>query len=362
MNAAPPDPSKFWAMTSPDGSIVPITITLNERTGLTLWAPPWEDEDGEEWQGFLGNGTKILLFPGVDELAEFVAESDENDLSDHPGWDRVRKLTPAQLRPLEDNQYNLDAVYEWAAGEPDPQLESSLANVVEMVLRIAECCEDGALRRLIGATPEYAELMGDDVSYTGREGAKAWTDLGDTIAATWDRAATRVERWLEWRGEFTQADADDLQAVSVWERIGARPIELVFGDDTVYLTVRAEYVEEVLFLGSDDEIDVFVEAEDLAEFCRGAEDHDLVRLEFWETLADAADDAFVPAEADSFDLTVPSAHAAGVLREMADYCELEADAEFLDTEPLDADTVDAPAWDALVAELATCLRTEDEPE
>src|SRR3954453_5511066 len=107
-------------MTSPDGAIVPITLTLDESTGLTLWAPPWEDEDGDEWQGFVGNGAKILLFPGVDELAEFIAEGGENDLSDHPGWPAVQKLTPAQLRPREDNRYDLDAVYEWAAEEPTP--------------------------------------------------------------------------------------------------------------------------------------------------------------------------------------------------------------------------------------------------
>ena len=34
-------------------SIVPIALTLDDRTGYTLWAPPWE-EDGEEWQAFLG--------------------------------------------------------------------------------------------------------------------------------------------------------------------------------------------------------------------------------------------------------------------------------------------------------------------
>ena len=34
-------------------SIVPIALTVDDRTGYTLWAPPWE-EDGEEWQAFLG--------------------------------------------------------------------------------------------------------------------------------------------------------------------------------------------------------------------------------------------------------------------------------------------------------------------
>ena len=83
---------------SPDAAIIPITLTVNGRIGLTLWAPPWEDEDGDEWQGFLGDGAKILLYPGTKELAEFIASGVENDLSDHPAWGRVQQLPPDQLR------------------------------------------------------------------------------------------------------------------------------------------------------------------------------------------------------------------------------------------------------------------------
>ena len=52
-------------MSTPSAAIVPITLTVNGRIGLTLYAPPWEDEDGEEWQGFLGDGAKILLYPST---------------------------------------------------------------------------------------------------------------------------------------------------------------------------------------------------------------------------------------------------------------------------------------------------------
>ena len=406
-------------MTAPGGSIVTIQLTLDERTGVTLWAPPWTDEDGEEWQGFLGDGAKIIMFPNVDELFEFIATSDENDLSDHPGWDAITKLTPAQLRPVEDNRYDLEGVYEWAASDPDPATESSLANVVEMVLRIGEACEDGALRRLIGATPEYADLMNGDEGYTGREGAKAWSELGDVIADTWERALRRVAQWLEWRGDFPEAadhdddeedDDDEIDNVDddddddganvavptgsnarntiardstardsnardtiardstardindngadelneVWERLDARPIELILPDDLVVLTVRAEFGDEVLFLGQDGEIKVFEEVEDLAEFCRTAKDHDLTRLEFWHDLRAADDDAFVPTTSDSFDLIDPSDAGAELLHELAEFLDLDADADFLDDDPIDRD-----AWDALVDEIASCLDEAD---
>ncbi len=86
-------------MTSSAAAIIPITLTVNDRTGLTLWAPPWEDEDGDEWQGFLGDGQKILLYPNTADLAAFIASGEENDLSDHPAWGYVQKLRPDDLRP-----------------------------------------------------------------------------------------------------------------------------------------------------------------------------------------------------------------------------------------------------------------------
>ena len=349
-------------MTAPNGSIIAIQLTLDERTGVTLWAPPWTDEDGEEWQGFLGDGAKIIMFPGVDELFEFIATSSDNDLSDHPGWEAVTRLTPAQLRPAEDNRYDLEGVYEWAAGDPDPATESSLANVVEMVLRIGEACDDGALRRLIGATPEYADLVNGDEGYTGREGAKAWSELGDVIADTWERALRRVAQWLDWRGDFPEAGEhddlapgdDDDELDEIWARINARPIEIVLPDDLVVLTVRGEVEDEVVFLGEDGVIEVFEEAEDLAEFCRTAKEHELTHLEFWADLRRADDEAFVPTASDSYDLVEPSAAGAELLHELAEFLDLEADAGFLDDDPIDRD-----AWDALVDEVATCLDQDD---
>jgi hypothetical protein len=199
---------------------------------LTLWAPPWEDEEGEEWQGFLGDGSKILLYASARELGEFIASGEENDLSDHPAWGRVMKLPPDQLRPSGDDAYDLDQVYEWATGEPDPVHVSALANVVDMVEKIADCCDDGALRRLVGSTPEYAELVSDEVSYQGKDGRKRWNELGDIIADTWERAIARVESWLRWEGDFSESD---LETETVWDRVGAEPIELVLPDAT-YLT------------------------------------------------------------------------------------------------------------------------------
>jgi hypothetical protein len=346
-------------MSSPNAPIVPITLTVNDRTGLTLYAPPWEDEDGDEWQGFLGDGAKILLFPSTAELAAFIASGEENDLSDHPAYGQVLKATPDELRPGADDHYDLDQVYEWAGDEPDPVHVSALANVVDMVGRIADCCDDGALRRLIEGTPAYAELVDEEVTYQGRDGRKRWNELGDTIADSWERAVARVESWLNWRGDFTTTEFDEEE--TLWQRVGAEPIKIVL-DDATYLTVRGEVPAdaeardfEVAFLGTDDRVAVFTEVADLARFCRTAKGHRLVKLEFWSVLADEQDDdLFAPEDDAVYDLRKPSSRGAELVRELAEFCLLEADLDVLDAPNIDRDD-----WTDLVTEVRTCFQPED---
>jgi hypothetical protein len=340
---------------SADAAILPITITVNGRTGLTLWAPPWEDEEGEEWQGFLGDGAKILLYPGTKELGEFIASGDENDLSDHPAWGYILKLTPDQLRPSSEDHYDLDAVYEWAAGEPDPVSVSALANVVDMAAKIADCCDDGALRALVENTPAYAELVDEDNSYQGKDGAKRWDELGDLIAETWERAIGRVESWLKWEGDFSSSD---LNNETIWDRIGARPIQIVYGDVT-YLTLRA-YVHQdttddrhAVFIGGDDTVAVFTQLADFAAYCRRAKDHALAKLEWWSEVAELEDDEVFTAE-ESFDLRKPSEDGADLVRELAAFCDLD-----VDLSPLDATSVNKDDWRDLVEAVTSCLEPQD---
>jgi hypothetical protein len=341
-----------------DAAIIPITLTVNGRIGLTLWAPPWEDDEGEQWQGFLGDGAKILLYPGTRELAEFIASGEENDLSDHPAWGRVQKLRPDELKPGGEDAYDLDAVYEWASGDPDPVVVSALANVVDMTAKIADCCDDGGLRRLVENTPAYALLVDDDMSYQGKDGKRAWNELGDTIAETWERAISRVAAWLSWQGDFSHSD---LGAETVWDRIGAEPIEIRLPEAT-YLTVRGyvatqpgEEDSHAEFLGGDDNVVVFTTVAGLAGYCRTATEHALHKLEWWAELAEVSDDnVFAPGLDAGYDLRKPSAAAAELLRELVAFCNLG-----VDTSVLDGPSVNDEDWRELVREVATCFDPQD---
>ncbi len=286
---------------------------------------------------------------------------EENDLSDHPGWGRVLRLTPDDLRPGDDDRYDLDEVYELAAGEPDPVHVSQLADVVDIVEKIADTCDDGALRRLVGSTPAYVELVDDEVSYHGREGRKRWSELGDTIAETWERALTRVESWLAWRGDF-DAVPDEAPA-RVWERIGAEPIQIVLPDRS-WLTMRGELEDtdgevEVLFLGGDGTVAVFREVAELAGYAKAGREHALTRLQWWEEVADVEDEQFSPAEGARYDLRTPTPDGAALLEELALFCELEADtAELADLQDPDQ-RPDRALFTSLRDEIVTCLQPED---
>ena len=95
--------------------------------------------------------------------------------------------------------------------------------------------------------------------------------------------------------------------------------------------------------------------DDLAVFCRAAQEHDLIRLELWDRIRGEDDnDAFAPDAESQFDLSAPSAAGAALIRDLVAYCQLDVDLDVLD-----GDSVDDGAWAELVDEVASCFATED---
>jgi hypothetical protein len=188
--------------------IVPVTLSLGSHTGITLYAPPWLDADGEEWQGFLGDGSKIVLLGSVDELADWIKANAEHDLADHPAWPAFAKRGKSALSPDPQHSFDFEAVYELAAGEPVDDSVVALAAVIDMASRVADCCEDGALRSLLNNTADYRLITEDEPDYSGKTGQAQWSSLGDTIGSTWQRALTRLGTWLSWQGSSADGITD----------------------------------------------------------------------------------------------------------------------------------------------------------
>ncbi|SHG84815.1 hypothetical protein [Geodermatophilus nigrescens] len=230
-------------------SIVPIALTVDDRTGYTLWAPPWE-EDGEEWQAFLGTSegetATVHLFPTPSALAAFCRTRTDHDLADHPVWPVVTGLGAEDLTPDDDHRYDLDGVYDTAAENPDRWAVEELAATIDIVSRLAECLDtagaddedaprartDGdadddedledeetefpALAELV-ARPEIGSLgLGVD-AFVGRSGEDAWVGVGGALDELWEDVIEELSGHLDWTGSGTTtvdayptADDEDL--------------------------------------------------------------------------------------------------------------------------------------------------------
>jgi hypothetical protein len=371
-------------------SIVPIALTLDDRTGYTLWAPPWE-EDGEEWQAFLGTTeddeeggrTVVHLFPTPTALAVFCRTSTDHDLADHPVWPVVVGLGAADLTPDDDHRFDLDGVYDIAADSPDRWAVEELAATIDIVSRPAECLEtsgdeddelddaeaEGQFEAVaeLAAKPEIGSLgLGVD-AFVGRSGEDAWLGVGSALDDLWEDVVEELSEHLDWTGagsatledyppasEVEEADADELgagdrddtvlvendeeptgttaapvrtiarggritaspaevaEAGRFWETVGILPVEVVVPQGAG-VTLRC-YVEDVArFLGRDGEVFLFDTPADLARFCKGTEQHDLMEIASWPEVADT-DVAPLPGDQDRYDLT----ELSEVLTEVAD--------------------------------------------
>jgi hypothetical protein len=399
-----------------EASVVPIRLTLDGRSGVTLWATPWL-EDGEEWQAFLGSGRAVLLFAHAAQLADYLRSGEENDLSDHPQWPALRRLPASQLEPEEGYDFDLDGVYDLAAGDPDPFTVSKLSDLLDIVQRIADCCDDGTLLRLVEDTPEFAELLSDDVSFAGGEGEQRWSAVGEALDRCWEGVLDRFGDLLDWRGETPAEqvlaarpaagaghdaepaesagpvadeeaghDAEELAEAeeaaeaaegeaeeaagtgedeeaggevdgSVWAEAGILPIELAVPTGHGY-TLRTYVDDEPRFLGSNLAVDLFTSADALVEFCRAEGDHDLADLDTWPLIRDAEALPVDPPDDESYDLSAPEPGAVDLARDLADYCQLAGVEEALAPRPAEAG-VPFDVWVAAVAEISTCLRWHD---
>jgi hypothetical protein len=238
-------------------SIVPIALTLDDRTGYTLWAPPWE-EDGEEWQAFLGSTdedaedgpvARVHLFPSVTALAAFCRVNTDHDLADHPVWPVVTGLGPDDLTPDEDHRYDLDGVYDIVAEAPDRWAVDELAAVLDIVGRLADCCDtsdddddDGSFESVaeLVSRPEVASLSLGAEAFIGRTGEESWSRLGTAVDELWEDVLEELDEHLDWTGAGTVAVADYPSAAEEAEALGAAADEEDDEDEDIELVDTAD--------------------------------------------------------------------------------------------------------------------------
>ncbi|MEU2256575.1 primosomal protein [Nocardia xishanensis] len=316
------------------GDIVPIELGLTDGDLVTLWAPRWRDGD-DEWMAFLGHEDSLYGFDTVAELAAFIRTNSDNDLVDHPAWKVVAGLSAVELEPEENFSFDLVAVPELAAGDPDVETIAELEDTLGMVRNIGEVCELETVTKFFGSHPVLGALPGGVTAFVGRDGEELWDQIGAAIAKDWDSVLDAIDSVVATpdvdaeavavaeaellAAEENVVDADDaadsdedeeFESVdldeeeedededdSFWHEVGIDPVKIVSADGT-HFTLRCYLDDEPIFLGKNGTITVFGSERALARYLADEHDHDLAKVSTYAEVQTAAVDGSLEVEVD----------------------------------------------------------------
>lgn len=314
--------------------LVPIRLGLTAGDRYTVWAPRWRD-GGDDWEGFLGKGDDLYAFDTVADLVAFVRTDTDNDLADHPAWEKLTKANAHKFEPTEDRNADLIAVAELLADKPTEAAVEALANTLAVVSSIGAVCELPAVMRFFNGNPNLGLVAGGMTQFSGRAGRKRWDLVGEIVARGWDTVVSEIDDVVttptvdegaaakaaaelaepfeddaedidaadEVAADATDADADaddvtaDGAAVNTvlggdenfWEHVGIDPIRVMAGGGTYY-TLRCYYDDKPVFLGRNGRITVFPSERTLARYLADEHDHDLSDLPTYDDIRTAATD------------------------------------------------------------------------
>ncbi|GGK56522.1 primosomal protein [Nocardia camponoti] len=308
------------------GDIVPIELGLTDGDLVTLWAPRWRDGD-DEWEAFLGHEDDLYGFESVAELAGFIRTNTDNDLVDHPAWTLIAGLSAAELEPEHNFSFDLVAVPELAASDPESEVVAELEDTLAMVRNIGEICELEAVTKFFDENPVLGGLVAGSASFEGREGEELWDEVGAAIVKSWDSvldaidgvvitpevdaAAVAVAEAELAAAEENVVDADDVadeeeefeqvdldaedEDETFWHGVGIDPVKIITSEGE-FFTLRCYLDDEPIFLGDGQSITVFSSERALARYLADDHEHELSRVSTFDEVQTAAIDGSLEVE------------------------------------------------------------------
>lgn len=217
-----------------DARLVPVVVALDDRTGVTIWAPPWVGREGYEKQGFAGDGRQVVVCATVEELAAYLAHNPAAALSDHPAWPALLRKEPAELRAEPGNFVDFDDLFVLLAGEPTIESREAVSKAIQLATAIAEFCGDLELRHVLDREP-YRRAAGGNSEPAGRVGANSWPELAGEVTLSWEWVLEHVAQHIRWIGDAGQVDLEAIQlsadAVNPWRRADPLRTEQVAAPD-----------------------------------------------------------------------------------------------------------------------------------
>lgn len=321
--------------------IVPIRLGLTKGDLYTLWAPRWRDA-GDEWEAFLGEGDVLFAFESVADLAAFVRTNTDNDLADHPAWDKLVAANAHKLQPADDREYDIVGLPELVAEKPTEESVATVHRILVVVSSIGSVCELPAISKFFNGNPVLGTVGGGLEGFTGRSGRKRWAEIEAVIGRGWDGVVDAIDEIVtipdeidadavkkaeaELEEDAPEEDEDDLavdteddadddnedeegaeSARSVadtavlgddedfWQKVGIDPVRIMTGSGTVY-TLRCYLDDDPVFLGRNGRISVFSSERALARYLADEHDHDLSDLATYDDIRTAATDGSLRVE------------------------------------------------------------------
>jgi hypothetical protein len=317
--------------------IVPIRLALTKGDLYTLWAPRWRDE-GDEWEAFLGKDEDLYAFESVADLVAFVKTNTDNDLSDHPSWDKLTEANAHAFDPPDDRQYDVVSLQELVAEKPSEETVKELHRTLAIVSSIGSVCEMPAVTKFFNGNPVLGTVGGGIEAFAGRAGRKRWAEIEAVIGRGWDSVVDAIDEIVtipdvdkaasekaeaelaepapepeefEAEEEITETDADATEAEAdvedtddladhaeglvlgsdddFWVKVGIDPVQMMTSAGTYY-TLRCYLDDQPIFLGRNGRVSVFSSGGALARYLADEHDHDLSDLATYDDIRTAATD------------------------------------------------------------------------
>ncbi|TRW79801.1 primosomal protein [Mycolicibacterium sp. 018/SC-01/001] len=314
--------------------IVPIGLSLTKGDVYTLWAPRWR-ADGDEWEAFLGKDEDLYVLDSVADLAAFVRTNTDNDLIDHPAWEKLTTANAHQLTPDEEHSYDLAGFEEILSNKPTEDSVRTLHRALSLVSSIGSVCELPAVTKFFNGNPVLGTVGGGVEAYAGRAGRKRWAEIEKIINRGWDAVIESIDEIIakpevdsaavdKAQAELdapapepeedevviddvvdTDEEADELAAAAedkvlgsdedFWARVGIDPLRMMLSGGT-FFTLRCYLDDRPIFLGRNGRISVFGSERALARYLADEHDHDLSDLATYDDIRTAATDGSLRVE------------------------------------------------------------------
>jgi hypothetical protein len=315
--------------------IVPIRLGLTKGDLYTLWAPRWRDA-GDEWEAFLGKDDDLYAFESVADLVAFVRTNTDNDLTDHPAWEKLTGANAHTFDPPDDRQYDLVSLEELVAEKPSEETVEDLHRTLAIVSSIGSVCEMPAVTKFFNGNPVLGTVGGGIDAFAGRPGRKRWAELEAVIGRSWDNVVDAIDELVsipdvdkgaseKAEAELaepapepeedeaiteTEADADADADAEVeqtddladhaeglvlgsdddfWLKVGIDPVRMLTSRGTYY-TLRCYLDDQPIFLGRNGRVSVFSSGGAMARYLADEHDHDLSDLATYDDIRAAATD------------------------------------------------------------------------